>query len=149
MSGRQIDMETDMVVHVDFPGGARVDAHFNSHTVATDQPPYGGGEGTAPTPFETFLASVAACAGIYVLNFCRQRAISAEGVRLTQYVEKRPDCGLAGAIRLYIELPRDFPVKYRAAIVRAAEQCLVKRQFESPPEFEVRALFEPEPASVA
>ena len=73
-----------MEMIVDFPGGARVDAHFGEYTVGTDQPPQGGGLGSAPTPFAVFLASVGTCAGIYVLGFCRQRGLSPEGVRILQ-----------------------------------------------------------------
>ena len=57
-----------MEMVVDFPSGARVDAHFGPFTISTDQPPAGGGEGAYPTPFATFLASLATCAGIYVLD---------------------------------------------------------------------------------
>jgi len=64
-----------MEMMIDFPGGARVDAHFGDLTLKTDQPPAGGGEGSAPSPFDTFLASIGTCAGIYVLGFCRQRGI--------------------------------------------------------------------------
>ncbi len=51
---------------VDFPGGARVDAHYGPYTIMTDQPAVGGGNGSAPTPFSLFLASIGTCAGIYV-----------------------------------------------------------------------------------
>ena len=62
-----------MEMVIDFPGGARVDAHFGPFTVMTDQPSKAGGEDSAPTPFALFLASLGTCAGIYVLGFCRQR----------------------------------------------------------------------------
>ena len=75
---------------IDFPGGARVDAHFGPYTVNTDQPPMGGGEGSAPTPFSVFLASIGACAGIYVLGFCRQRGLPTAGIRLVQRMEMDP-----------------------------------------------------------
>ena len=65
-----------MEMVIDFPGGARVDAHFGPHTVNTDQSPRGGGEGSAPEPFALFLASLGTCAGVYVLNFCRQRGLA-------------------------------------------------------------------------
>ena len=57
-----------MEMIVDFPGGDRVDAHFGSYTVMTDQPNAKGEPGSAPTPFSLFLASIATCAGIYVLG---------------------------------------------------------------------------------
>lgn len=73
-----------MEMIIDFPGGAKVDAHFGSYTVKTDQPPAGGGEGSAPAPFEIFLASIGTCAGIYVLGFCRQRGLPTDGIRIIE-----------------------------------------------------------------
>ena len=66
-----------MEMIIDFPGGARVDAHFGPFTVPTDQPSYNG-MASAPTPFATFLASIGTCAGIYVLGFCQQRGMGEE-----------------------------------------------------------------------
>ena len=68
-----------MEMVIDFPGGARVDAHFGPFVVPTDQPPSGGGTGSAPTPFLTFLSTIGTCAGIYVLGFCRQRGSPPRG----------------------------------------------------------------------
>lgn len=126
-----------MEIMIDFPGGARVDAHFGDFTVRTDQPPQGGGEGSAPTPFATFLASIGACAGIYVLGFCRQRGLPTAGIRLIQRMEVDPLTHLVGKVRLDIQLPPDFPEKYRGAVIRSAEQCAVKKHFETPPQFEI------------
>jgi ribosomal protein S12 methylthiotransferase accessory factor len=103
----------NMEMVIDFPGGARVDAHFGSFTVPTDQPPMGGGRSSAPTPFATFLASIGTCAGIYVLGFCRQRGLSAEGMKLVQSLEVDPYSGLVSKVQLDIQLPPDFPEKYR------------------------------------
>ena len=126
-----------MEMLIDFPGGARVDAHFNQFTVKTDQPPQGGGEGSAPTPFATFLASLGTCAGIYVLGFCRQRNIPTDGIRLIQRMESNPLTGLVSQVSLDIQLPKDFPEKYREAVIRAAEQCTVKKHLEHPPVIDV------------
>ncbi len=126
-----------MEMTIDFPGGARGDAHFGAFTVCTDQPAGAGGEGSAPTPFETFLASLGTCAGIYVLGFCRQRGLPTAGIRLVQRVETDPATRLARKVSIEIELPPDFPEQYRAAVIRAAEQCKVKKHFERPPAVEV------------
>ncbi len=124
----------DMVI--DFPGGLRVDANFGPYTVPTDQPmPYGSG--SAPTPFATFLASIGTCAGIYVLSFCRQRGISTEGVRIVQTLESDPRSGLVGKVNLDIQVPPEFPEKYKTAVIRAADQCAVKKHFEHPPQIDV------------
>ncbi len=126
-----------MEMVIDFPGGARVDAHFGPYTVRTDQPPMGGGEGSAPTPFAVFLASIGTCAGIYVLGFCRQRGLPTEGIRIVQRMHTDPATGMVGKIDLEIQVPPEFPEKYRPSLVRAAELCAVKKHFENPPVFEI------------
>jgi len=128
-----------MEMIIDFPGGARVDAHFGGFTVHTDQPPSGGGESSAPTPFSTFLASIGTCAGIYVLGFCKQRGIPTEGIQLIEHPEVDRETHLVSTVRLEIQLPADFPEKYRMAVIRSAEQCAVKKHFEHPPRFEIEA----------
>jgi putative redox protein len=136
-----------MEMIIDFPGGARVDAHFKQFTVRTDQPVYAGGEASAPTPFATFLASIGACAGIYVLGFCRQRGLPTDGMRLVQNVDADRATGMVSKVSIDIELPAGFPEKYRSAVIRAAEQCAVKKHFDRPPEFEVTSrVLELEPA---
>jgi putative redox protein len=60
-------------IKVTFPGGLRVDAEYKGFVIKTDQPVKHGGSGTAPAPFDLFLASIAACAGFYVVAFCRER----------------------------------------------------------------------------
>ena len=129
-----------MEMVIDFPGGARVDAHFGPYTVMTDQPPQGGGEGSAPTPFALFQASLGTCAGIYVLGFCRQRGLPTEGIRLTQRTIPEPGTGMVGRIELDIEVPPGFPEKYHEALIRAASQCAVKKHLEQPPAFDVRTV---------
>lgn len=125
-----------MEMVIDFPGGLQVDARFGPYTVSTDQPqPHG--TGSAPTPFATFLASIGTCAGIYVLSFCRQRGLPTEGIRIVQSLEANPFTGLVDKVKLDIQVPPKFPEKYRPAVIRAADQCAVKKHFENPPAFEV------------
>ena len=132
---------------IDFPGGLRVDANFGPYTVSTDQPaPYGSG--SAPTPFATFLASIGTCAGIYVLSFCQQRGIPTDGVRIKQSLEADPRTGLVSKVLLDIQLPPEFPEKYKTAVIRAADQCAVKKHFEHPPSFEISASTVTQPSMV-
>jgi putative redox protein len=126
-----------MELIIDFPGGARVDAHFDPYTVKTDQPSMGGGEASAPTPFAVFLASIGTCAGIYVLGFCRQRGLPTKGVRIVQRVHRSAMTGMVEKIDLEIQVPPGFPQKYYEALVRSADQCAVKKHLENPPKFEV------------
>lgn len=129
-----------MEMIVDFPGGARVDAHFGEFTVKTDQPPMGGGEGSAPTPFATFLASMGTCAGIYILGFCRNRGLSTDGIRIIQRMQSNPMTGLVGKVEFEIQVPPTFPAKYHDALIRSADQCAVKKHLEYPPEFDIRTV---------
>ena len=126
-----------MEMEITFPGGARVDANFGSFTVKTDQPVHGGGSSSAPTPFATFLASIGACAGIYVLGFCQQRGLPTDGLKIVQRMQSDPATGLVGKVSLDIQLPPGFPDKYTSAVVKSAEQCTVKKHFEHPPAFEI------------
>lgn len=127
-----------MEMVIEFPGGARVDAHFGPYTVRTDQPPQGGGEGSAPTPFALFLASLGTCAGIYVVGFCRQRGLPTEGIRIVQTMGHDPATGKMNRVDMDIQVPADFPEKYHEALIRAASQCAVKKQLENPPAIEVK-----------
>jgi putative redox protein len=129
-----------MEMVIDFPGGARVDAHFGPFTVPTDQPPSGGGISSAPTPFATFLSTIGTCAGIYVLGFCRQRGIPTDGIRLVQRMGSNPATGMVDQVEVTIELPANFPPKYVDAVVRAADQCAVKKHFENPPVISVESV---------
>jgi ribosomal protein S12 methylthiotransferase accessory factor len=126
-----------MEMIIDFPGGAKVDAHFGSFTVKTDQPVRGGGDGSAPAPFELFLASIGTCAGIYVLGFCQQRGLPTQGIRIVERINRDPQTGLVGKIDLEIQVPPTFPEKYLPSLVRSAELCAVKKHLENPPKFDV------------
>lgn len=123
-----------MNLKVKFPGGLRVDAEYGPFTIPTNQ------DGSAPPPFALFLASIGTCAGIYVLSFCLQRGISTEGLEITQDMDINPFTSIIKKVTLDIHLPEDFPEKYKDAVIRAADQCAVKKHFEEAPEFEINAL---------
>jgi ribosomal protein S12 methylthiotransferase accessory factor len=122
-----------MEMTIDFPGGARVDAHFGPFTVHTDQPP----AASAPSPFDTFMAAIGTCAGIYVLGFCQQRGLPTEGLRIVQRMHREASSGMVQKIDLEIQVPPSFPEKYLPSLVRSAELCAVKKHLEQPPQFEV------------
>jgi ribosomal protein S12 methylthiotransferase accessory factor len=121
-----------MEMEIVFPGGARVDAIMGNLVVETNQ------DGTAPAPFGLFLASIGTCAGIYVLSFCQHRGLPTDGIKIVQRVRSNPTTRMVEQIDLDIVVPPDFPDKYHDALVRAANQCAVKKHLESPPHFNVR-----------
>ena len=122
-------------IRVEFPGGKRVDAHYDGRTVCTDQSVKNGGEGSAPEPFDLFFVSMATCVGIYVLEFCTARNIDTDGLGVHLYSKYVPEEKRYTQIAIDIQLPNEFPAKYRKAIWRTANLCTVKRHILTPPEF--------------
>jgi ribosomal protein S12 methylthiotransferase accessory factor len=128
-----------MVMEIIMPGGKRVDALYKGFTIRTDQPQNNGGEGTAPSPFDLFLSSIGTCAGYYVLDFCRSRDIPADKVKLLLKTAKDDDSGMIDEVSLEIQLPAEFPEKFKEAVIRAANQCAVKKHINNPPAFDIYA----------
>ena len=124
-------------IKITFPGGQKVNAIMRGFEIKTDQPVPAGGENTAPTPFEYFLSSLATCAGIYVLNFFLERGLSTQGLALTANYSRNPETKLVEKYDIEIVLPKDFPEKYRSAVIRTAELCTVKKHLHHPPEIRV------------
>jgi putative redox protein len=120
-----------------FEGGKVVTAYSHGHIIKTDQPVHSGGQNSAPSPYELFLASIGTCAGIYVKSFCDNRNISTENIKIIQSAEFDEETGLPTNIRLDIKLPADFPEKYKEAVISVAELCKVKKTMADPPVFEV------------
>ena len=125
----------ELIITLD--GKRRVTAHVGGHQVHTDQPVSAGGEDSAPSPFDVFLASLGACAGIFVQGFCATRGIDSSGIRVHEW--PRFDAqGNLKSVEMAIDLPVEFPVRYREALLRVVEQCSVKRAIVGRPEFLVR-----------
>jgi len=113
---------------VTFPGGKKVIAEINGFTIATDQSPQSGGEGSSPEPFTLFLSSLATCAGIYIKSFCDQRGIDASHLELEQNIEYDRNKKMISTLNLEIKVPNGFPEKYDRALIKTANQCTVKKQ---------------------
>ena len=125
---------------VTLPGGRRVDAQVGGHLVRTDQPRDNGGEDTAPSPFQLFLAAVGTCAGIFVQGFCAKRGLATEGIRILERPTFDRETGVLTSVDLEIEVPPTFPEKYHEALVRVADQCSVKKAIQAQPPFHVRTV---------
>jgi ribosomal protein S12 methylthiotransferase accessory factor len=130
-------MTNDAELVVTLSGGRRVDAHLGEYVIHTDQPQANGGEGSAPSPFQLFLASLGTCAGIFVQGFCAKRGIPYEDIHLLE----RPtfdEEGTLRAVEFELQLPPGFPERYRGALAKVVEQCSVKRAIQAQPDFRVR-----------
>jgi putative redox protein len=124
-------------MEITFEGGKVVTAHTRGHLIRTDQPLDNGGENSGPTPFDLYLASIGTCAGVYVKSFCDNRQIPADNIRIIQKTEFDENTGLPVNITIDIQLPADFPEKYRASVISVAELCKVKKSIAKPPVFSI------------
>jgi len=136
-----------MEIKITFPGKKKVNAEINGLVIKTDQPVKYGGEGSAPSPFEHFLASIGTCAGIYILSFCEERKIPTENIALLQRLEYgKTEDGKMFIEKIVIEIvvPPTFPEKYHRALIKVADQCSVKKTIMNPPKFEVKTIVKKE-----
>lgn len=124
-------------IEVFFPGNLRVDAKVGDYLIATDQPLDSGGDASAPSPFDLFGASIASCAGYFALKFCNARKLSMDGMKLTMTYQWDEEQKRYPKMVLQLCLPAGFPDKYRGAIVKAMDQCAVKKHIVEAPEFAV------------
>jgi len=124
-------------MEITFPGGVRVNAQYSDFDIATDQPEKNGGENSAPAPFDLFLVSLGTCAGFYALRFCQQRELTTDGMRMSLTTRRNPETKRLDRIEITLNLPDGFPEKYRGAIIRATDQCAVKKVLVDPPEIEL------------
>jgi len=124
-------------MEITFNGGKVVLAHTGGHTIMTDQPLDNGGANSAPAPFDLYLASIGTCAGIYVKSFCDRRNIPSDKIKILQNTEFDNQTRLPASISLEINVPEDFPEKYRDALINAAELCAVKKSIVNPPVFKI------------
>ncbi len=129
----------DREMKISFPGGLRVDAEYKGFVIKTDQPVYSGGDGSAPAPFDLFLASIATCAGYYVLAFCNKREIPTEKAAVVMKTRRNPETKRIEKISIEIQLSPEFPEKYKKAVIKAVDSCSVKAHILNPPVFEVEA----------
>ena len=128
-----------MGMEIVFPGNKRVNSVYNGFTIETDQPENEGGDGTAPEPFDLFLAAIGTCAGVYVVYFCDQRGIDTSNIKMALEFDRGGKKHLIEAVHIHLDLPQDFPLKYKSAVIRSAELCTVKRNIIDPPKFMVTA----------
>jgi putative redox protein len=115
----------------------KIDVEYKGYVIKTDQPVRDGGDATAPSPFDYFLASLAACAGFYAVAFCRERKIPTAGLGVTMTTERGEASKMIDKVTITVDLPAGFPEKYRFALVKAVDHCTVKAHILRAPQFEV------------
>lgn len=124
-------------ITVTFPGNKKVRASYRGNIIESDQRKEHGGDGSAPPPFDLFLASIANCSATYIIYFCQKRDIPLDNIRLIQRMDRNDETRLIEKISLIVELPEDFPEKYRQPLLKTIDLCTVKKHILDAPEFEL------------
>ncbi|MGQ7248079.1 OsmC domain/YcaO domain-containing protein [Halomonas sp. V046] len=129
-----------MEIKVNFLENLRLEAKFDDFTVVTDQPIRYKGDGSAPSPFDYFLASSALCAAYFVRVYCLARDIPTENIRLSQNNIVDPENRYNQIFKIQVELPEDLSDKDRQGILRSIERCTVKKVVQTGPEFQIETV---------
>ena len=129
-----------MEIKVNFLDNLRLEAKFDDFTVVADQPIRYKGDGSAPGPFDYFLASSALCAAYFVKLYCQARDIPTEHIRLSQNNIVDPENRYKQMFKIQVELPDDISDKDRQGILRSVERCTVKRVVQNNPDFVIEAV---------
>jgi ribosomal protein S12 methylthiotransferase accessory factor len=124
-----------MEIKVNFLDKLRLEAKFDDFTVIADQPIRYKGDGSAPGPFDYFLASSALCAAYFVKLYCNTRDIPTENIRLSQNNIVDPENRYQQIFKIQVELPADMSDKDRQGILRSIDRCTVKKVVQAGPEF--------------
>ena len=124
-----------MEIKVNFLDKLRLEAKFDDFTVVADQPIRYKGDGSAPGPFDYFLASSALCAAYFVKLYCVTRNIPTENIRLSQNNIVDPENRYQQIFKIQVELPADISAKDRQGILRSIDRCTVKKVVQAGPEF--------------
>lgn len=124
-----------MEIKVNFLDKLRLEAKFDDFTVIADQPVRYKGDGSAPGPFDYFLASSALCAAYFVKLYCVTRDIPTDNIRLSQNNIVDPENRYQQIFKIQVELPADISAKDRQGILRSIDRCTVKKVVQAGPEF--------------
>ena len=129
-----------MEIKVNFLDNLRLEAKFDDFTVIADQPIRYKGDGSAPGPFDYFLASSALCAAYFVKVYCNARDIPTENIRLSQNNIVDPEDRYNQIFQIQVELPENISEKDKQGILRSIDRCTVKRVIQTGPEFKVETV---------
>ncbi|WP_254274990.1 OsmC domain/YcaO domain-containing protein [Halomonas sp. 3H] len=129
-----------MEIKVNYLDNLRLEAKFDDFTVISDQPIRYKGDGSAPGPFDYFLASSAMCAAYFVKVYCNARDIPTENIRLSQNNIVDPENRYKQIFKIQVELPEDISEKDRQGILRSIDRCTVKKVVQEGPEFDVEVV---------
>lgn len=125
-----------MDIQIKIINNFQIEANLGTSLIKSDQSKESGGDGTAPNPYEYFMASVGLCIAHYVNAFCKQREIPTKEIEIIEKISRDTATGKV-SFNTTIKLPSSFPEKYKDALLKTADACAVKKAIQSMPEFKL------------
>ena len=123
-----------MEINIQFPGGQRIETQFKGTTITVGSDIENG---PGLEPLDLFFTSLGLCAGKYVMEFCRTRDIPYEDTKIFLHTKWDEDKKMHTQVLIQIQLPQEFPEKYKKALIKAVDLCSVKKHILTPPSFKV------------
>jgi ribosomal protein S12 methylthiotransferase accessory factor len=125
-----------MEMEIEFPGGQKIETGFKGTTITVGSDIEGE---PALEPLDLFFVSLGLCAGKYVMEFCRTRDMPYEKIKIALRTQWDEDKKMHTRVQINIQLPKEFPEKYKKAVIKTVNLCSVKKHILTPPTFEVEA----------
>lgn len=121
-------------IDVRFAGGECYEIGVRGHRLLVDQQPQAGGEDSAPTPTELFVASLASCVAFYAGRYLTRHGYSRNGLKVSAEFDLATDRpARVAAVRLALRVPADLPRARWAALQAVASHCTVHNSLVNPP----------------
>lgn len=121
---------------VTYAGGDVLRIAARSHEIFSDQPVEDGGEDTAPTPTEIFIAGLGACVAFYAERFLRRNGLSTDGLKVACGYRWADNPHRVGEIELMVDAPGLIETK-RAAFSRVIDHCTIHNTLRQPPSIRI------------
>jgi ribosomal protein S12 methylthiotransferase accessory factor len=125
-----------MEMEIGFPGGRKIETGFKGTTITVGSDIEGE---PALEPLDLFFVSLGLCAGKYVMEFFRTRDLPYEETKILLSTQWDEDKKMHTQVLIRIQLPKEFPEKYKKAVIKTVNLCSVKKHIFAPPTFEVEA----------
>jgi len=133
----QVDSADGRPMRVEHRGGDQFDISVRGHVITVDQPVKDGGDDTAPTPTELFVASLASCVAFYARRYLARHSLPTEGLAVEATFDMGSRPARVAGITLRVILPDGVPAERRDPLLAVATHCTVHNTLETTPDVSI------------
>ena len=124
-------------MRVEHRGGDKFDINIRGHVVRVDQPVKDGGEDTAPTPTELFIASLASCVAFYARRYLARHNLPTDGLAVEATFDMGAKPARVAGIDVRLIVPEGVPAERLDALLAVATHCTVHNTLATKPEVSI------------